>query len=112
MMIELFPSYPLEAFFDAEQQEGQPAPNPTMMATLTKANLIFGRDVTTGSQFLVFGRELLQAIVQSGEIRPVSGLVIEIGKEGGPPELESLCELVRAVKGRDDYQVGETFMEE
>ena len=115
-MTDQFPRFPLQAFFAPEQAPGQTPeqldPNPAMLPTLTGANLIFGRDVTTGTQFLVFGRELLHAIVRSGTARPVSGLVIEIDHGEESDDLEKLCALMRAVKGHDDYQEGETFSEE
>jgi hypothetical protein len=100
-MSDQIPSFPLEAFFAAEQRPGQLDANQALLPTLDKAEVIFGRDVTTSNQFIVFGCSLLQEIA-AGKTRPVNVLVIEIDQD--TPELEKLCALMRIVKGRDDYK--------
>ena len=110
-MIEQFPRFPLAAFFAAHEPAERPDPNPAMFPTLTEADLIFGVDVSTGSQFLVFGRELLQTIARGGMIRAVKGIVVEIDQDKPYGELERLCALVQVIKGHDDYSPSETIEE-
>jgi hypothetical protein len=110
-MIELFPCFPLADFFAAHEPDQIPNPNPAMLPTLTEADLIFGRDLSTGSQFLVFGRELLRAIANAGMTQPVKGIVIEIDESKLFGALERLCALVQVVKGHDDYLPSETIQE-
>jgi hypothetical protein len=107
-----FPKYPLEALFASEQQPGRLDPTPRMLPILQGADVIFGRDVMSSNQFLVFGRDLLQSIVRSGMARPVKGLVIEIDQGRDSDELEKLISVIRIVKGHDDYQASETFSED
>jgi hypothetical protein len=108
-MIDQFPKYPLGAFVASGQESGRPDPNPTMLPALQTADVIFGRDVKIGSTFLVFGRDVLHAIVNSGAARPVKGLVIDIDQGKDSDELEKLIAMIRVVKGRDDYQASETI---
>jgi len=109
-MIEHFPRFPLAAFLAPEPQD-ELTPNPEMLTTLTAANLVFGTDVATNSHFLVFGRDLLLAMADTGTARPVKGLVIEIDQRKEADELGKLCHLLQIVKGRHDFQESETIVD-
>jgi len=109
-MIEHFPRFPLAAFLAPEPQD-ELTPNPEMLTTLTAANLVFGTDVATNSHFLVFGRDLLLAMADTGTARPVKGLVIEIDQRKEADELGKLCRLLQIVKGRHDFQESETIVD-
>lgn len=110
-MIEQFPRYSLDVFFAAHEPTERPDPNPAMFPTLTEAELIFGVDLSTGSQFLVYGRELLQTIARGGMVRAVKGIVVEIDQDKPYGELERLCALVQVIKGHDDFSPSETIEE-
>jgi len=69
---------------------------------LHSAELIFGVDVMSQRQFLVYGRDALQEIVTSGKAHPMQVLMIGLDQESD--ELEKLIALVRVIKGKDDYK--------
>jgi hypothetical protein len=106
-MIELFPRFPLADFFEGHEPDEIPTPNPAMLPLLTSAELIFCRELSTGGQFLVFGRELLRTIANIGLTRPVKGVVVEIDQSQLIGALERLLALVQTIKGHDDYRPGE-----
>jgi len=108
-MIDQFPKHPLSAFIASVQEPGRLDPNPTMLPTLQTADVIFGHDVTIGTTFLVFGRDVLHAIVNSGMARPIRGLVIDIDQGKDSEELGKLIAMIRVVKGRDEYIASETI---
>ncbi len=80
---------------------GQIDPNTTMLPKLREANIVIGRDVVSGKEFVVYGRDVLTEIAHGGspEQRP---LCIEIDPETN--ELDVLLAMVRVAKGRDDYR--------
>jgi hypothetical protein len=96
---------PLESFFAAENQPGEMRPNPAMTATLNAAQVIFGIDVMTRNEFLVYGRKALEKIQRTGKSKPLAVLYIEVDQEGD--ELEKLCAMVEVVKGRCDYRASQ-----
>lgn len=74
-----------------------------MLPDLKRANVIFGRDVETRNEFLVFGRTLLKRIAK-GKVRKsrVALLVIELNQ--ATDELEMLCAMLNVHKGHNDYE--------
>jgi len=99
------PSYHLEAFFAPEQTDGWLNPNPDLLPALHEAEVIFGRDTSTCNLFIVFGRDVLTAIINSGLSRSVKTLITEIDQDEASDDLEKLLALMHVVKGCDDYQV-------
>ena len=108
-MIDQFPKHPLAAFIASGQEPGRLDPNPTMLPMLQAADVICGHDVTLGSTFLVFGRDVLHAIINSGMARQIRGLVINIDQGKDSEELDKLIAMIRVVKGRDEYIASETI---
>lgn len=90
---------PIEAIFD----EGGFGPNMELdpRASLELADVIFGRDVMTQHQFLLYGREALERIVESGDTEPLAALHIELDQDS--EELEKIIALIEVMKGRHDY---------
>ncbi len=91
---------PINALFD----ESGVRPNPSGVdyrPMLHQAEVIFGVDHMSGRQFLVYGRALLESIVESGVTRSLYTLRIGIDQE--TKELEQLLALMQVIKGKHDY---------
>jgi hypothetical protein len=71
---------------------------------LAHAQVIFGVDVMSQREFLVYGRKVLEQIVKSGKAQTLSVIYVALDQE--TDELEKLLALVNVVKGHDDYQAG------
>jgi hypothetical protein len=93
---------PINALFDETRTKPNLAADPRRM--LHKADIVFGVDIMSGREFLVYGRETLQRIVQTNTTEECT--VIKIGIDQETEELELLAALMRVVKGRDDYEPG------
>lgn len=95
------PGHPLTAFLES-QATGVAAPTESAVATLHDADVILGRDIISGQEFVVFGRDTLQQVA-SGEdaAEGYNILSIEIDRESG--QLPLLLDLVRSARGRHDY---------
>ncbi|MCH5373312.1 MAG: hypothetical protein JJ992_05010, partial [Planctomycetes bacterium] len=70
---------------------------------LSDAEVILAVDWTTHQEFLIFGRETLQRIVDRDS--PDARHVMYVGVDRNAGDLERLCALVKEVKGRCDYQI-------
>ena len=91
---------PIEAFFGPN---GPGDPNPDMnYQGLAEADVIFGVDVMSGNAFPVYGRDILEEIVATGEARGCR--ILKIGIDQETDELEKLCALVQAYRGKHEYQ--------
>jgi hypothetical protein len=92
---------PIEALFGE-------APMPSLPADprddLADADVVVAVDVMSQREVLVYGRETLQGVVDRGAARSLQ--VMYIGLDLDTDELKRLCDLVRIVKGRCDYQPG------
>jgi hypothetical protein len=71
---------------------------------LAAAEVVLGVEVPTGGEFLVYGRQALQEVSQSGEVGVLRVLRVELALEGD--NLERLVGMVIATKGRHDFQPG------
>jgi hypothetical protein len=69
---------------------------------LKDAEVIFGVDVMTRDQFLLYGRPTLKRISEGGESRSVKVMRIELDQDSD--DLERILALMEVVKGRHDYQ--------
>src|SRR5688572_6977358 len=68
---------------------------------LAVADLIFGVDVMSEKQFLVFGRLSLEDLIGTGESHILR--VVNVGLNHDAPEIERLLSLVQDIKGHHDY---------
>jgi hypothetical protein len=91
---------PIDALFDSSGVKLNPDCDPR--PALQQAQLILGVDVTTGREFLVYGRKTLEKIIRTGKGRQVRTLKVSLDQE--TDELERLLALVTVVKGRHDYE--------
>jgi hypothetical protein len=93
---------PIDALFASDGI----SPNPELDAAkmLSEAQVIIGRDVMTGHEFLLFGRDRLARIARTGVEQAAVVLKIELDQE--TDELEKLIALVEFIKGKHDYPGG------
>lgn len=101
---------PVNALFSADDARLNPEQADEIRSWLHEADLIFGTDVMSGHEFIVYGRDLVQRIAQGtppGE--DVRILNIAVDQEEESDDLERLIALVVTVKGRHDYiAIGES----
>lgn len=91
---------PIHALFDKSGHA--PNLNADPRQVLHESSVIFGIDVMTRNEFLVFGRTTLERMAATATSEPVRVLRIEIDQ--ATEELEQLLALMRTVKGRHDYE--------
>src|SRR4051794_20883002 len=96
------PTVPIAALFDNEGPRPNPACADEGREVLRGADVIFGVDVMSQEQFVVYGRAALEGVVSSGVPGPQVVLRVELDQE--TEELERLIALVRVVKGHDGYE--------
>lgn len=68
---------------------------------LADADLIFGVDVVSGKQFILFGRLSLEKLVLTGQSNTLG--VVNVGLDQESMEIEKLATLVQDIKGHHDY---------
>jgi len=78
---------------------------PEVRETLKHADVIFGVDVDSEREFVVYGKEVLQRIVASNEGKMLRVARVELDQD--THELEYLLAAVRVLRGHDDYQDAE-----
>lgn len=89
---------PIEALFG----EGRdPNAEVEYRRLLAVADLIFGVDVKSGKQSIVFGRLPLEELVRTGQSNILG--VVNVGLDQETMELEKLATLVQDIKGHHDY---------
>ena len=76
--------------------------SPGFIGKVQEADLVIGKDEASGHEFVVFGRSILEAIVDENHMAKVCPLVVPILQ--ATDELEALVAAVRAAKGYDDYE--------
>ena len=69
---------PIDALFDEANGPNTERDPRDLMA---KVQLIFGRDVMTRHEFLVFGKDALEQCVKTGKSLVLGGVMIELDKE-------------------------------
>jgi hypothetical protein len=68
---------------------------------LSDADLIFGVDLMSGKQFILFGRISLEELVRNGQSNLLG--VVNVGFDHETTEIEKLATLVQDIKGHHDY---------
>ena len=68
---------------------------------LAVADLIFGVDVMSGKQFILFGRMSLEELVLTVQSNTLG--VVNVGLDQERMEIEKLATLVQDIKGHHDY---------
>jgi hypothetical protein len=75
---------------------------PEYREELRKADVVFGVDVNTQREFLVYGRATLEQIVTSGQGEHLRVARVELDQETN--ELEFLLAVIQTLRGHHDYQ--------
>jgi hypothetical protein len=68
---------------------------------LADADLIFGVDITSGRQFILFGRLSLEELVRNGQSNTL--IVMNVGLDQETMELDKVAAMVQDIKGSHDY---------
>src|SRR5262249_18735718 len=89
------PAVPIRALFDEAGVRPNLSADPRR--ALHDAEMIFGVDVASGNEFIIYGREALARIALGRVARPVR--VLRVSLDQATEELEQLIALVRVVKG-------------
>jgi hypothetical protein len=89
---------PIEALLGAERNHVEDVENRRLLAI---ADLIFGVDLKSGKQSLIFGRSALEELVRFGKSDILR--VVNVGIDQETEELEKLAALVQDIKGYHDY---------
>jgi len=89
---------PIEALFGEGRDPDAEVESRRLLAV---ADLIFGVDVMSGKQSLMFGRSSLKELVRTGQSNILS--VVNVGLDQDAMEIEKLATLVERIKGYHDY---------
>jgi hypothetical protein len=90
---------PIDALFDDKY-----GPNQDIKARelIRSADVIFGIDVMTRNEFLLYGRKKLRKIAKTGKAKNLACMAIELDQDSD--ELEKMVALIKAVFGVVDYR--------
>lgn len=97
---------PINAFFDSTGTRPNDSADFDVRQTLLDAEVILGRDVMSGDEFILFGRETVLRIASGSEPEGARTLRIELDRgdlANGSEDLARAIALVEAVKGSHDY---------
>jgi hypothetical protein len=98
LVLEYQDIIPSEALFGEGRDANAEAEYRQLLAV---ADLIFGVDVLSGKQSIVFGRLSLEELVRTGQSNILG--VVNIGLDRDTLEMEKLATLVQDIKGHHDY---------
>src|SRR5262249_50228524 len=96
------PAVPIHALLDESGVRPNLCADPRR--ALHDAEVIFGVDVASGNEVIVYGRQVLERIALGRGARAVGVLRVSLDQATG--EVEQLIALVGVVKGRDAYRAG------
>lgn len=94
---------PLNAFFDSTDTRPNEDADFDIRQTLAEAEVIIGRDVMTGNEFILYGRDTIQRVANNLEEEGAPVLCIALDQGAESDDLERVIVLISAVKGRHDY---------
>ena len=97
---EKSPAIPINALFDTSGIAPNLEDDPRQ--TLNDAEVIFGIDVMSRHEFILYGRKTLERIAKGKKARAVNVMRIELDQDSD--DLERIVALVVVVKGFHDYQ--------
>lgn len=94
---------PINALFDSTDTGPNEAAGFDVLQTLREAEVIVGRDVMTGNEFILFGRTAIQQIASGSAPEGVPVLCIALDQGPESDDLDRITGLISAIKGRHDY---------
>ena len=95
---------PINALFDASGTRPNEAAHFDVRKTLQAADVIIGRDVMTGHEFILYGRDTVERIATGEEPEGAGVIVISLDQDEKSDDLERIIMLVEGIKGRHDYK--------
>jgi hypothetical protein len=107
----MFPGGPIvqiDALFDESGVEPNMAADPR--PTLAVVDIVTGIDRMRQCEFLVYGRDALKRIIETGKTEALEVMRVELDQE--TDDLERLCALMMVVKGRCDYMSTEDMIKQ
>jgi hypothetical protein len=94
---------PIDALFDLTGSRPNTDANFDVRKTLRAADVIVGRDVMTGHEFILYGRDAVERISASGDDSEDAGVIV-ISLDHESDDLQRIIAVVKMVKGRHDYR--------
>jgi len=98
------PAVPLEALFDEDGSCPNENAGFDVRQVLNTAKVILGRDVMTGREFILFGRETVERVASGQEPEGAELLVVSLDDDERSNDLQRILALVEAIKGHHDYR--------
>ena len=87
---------PLAALLGADMEI-----NPTTKGLVLAADLIIGVDATSQQEYVVYGKAALKRIAETGQAEDLH--VLRVAIDDQTEDLDKLCGLIMALKGRYDF---------
>ena len=95
---------PIDVFFDSKGTGPNMETGLDALQSLNVAEVVIGRDVMTGHEFILYGRDAVNRIATGEELEDVPIVFIALDYDKESDELERVIELIRTMKGRHDYE--------
>jgi hypothetical protein len=95
---------PIDALFDLSGEGLNESAGIDVRGALEAAKVILGRDVMTGHEFILFGRETIERIASGAE--PAGAVTLRVALDHDPRsgDIGRITTLIAAVKGRHEYR--------
>lgn len=97
-------SIPINALFDLSGTKPNEAAGFDVRQTLDEAEVILARDVMSGDEFILFGRDVIRQIASGDRPEGAPTLMVELDRGPGSDDLERILGLIESFKGRHDYR--------
>jgi len=95
---------PIEALFDVDGSCPNESAGFDVRGVLNTAKVIIGRDVMSGREFILFGRDVIERVATGQEPEGAEMLVVALDDDGRSDDLKRIITLVETIKGRHDYR--------
>jgi hypothetical protein len=96
---------PINALFDSTGRRPNKYAAFNVRKTLQAADVIIGRDVMTGREFILYGRDAVERIAGTRDDSENADVIaISLDRDPKSDDLERIIALVKIVKGRHDYR--------
>jgi len=98
------PAVSIEALFDVDGSCPNESAGFDVRRVLNTAKVILGRDVMTGREFILFGRDTVERVASGEEPEGAELLVVALDDDERSNDLQRILALVETIKGRHDYR--------
>jgi hypothetical protein len=100
------PGLPFNRFVAARRPDGSLTFDQTALPAIRDADVVIGRNLASGHEFIVFGREILQRLAAIKAPERHKFVVVEVDPNQDGDQTSALVALVTALKGRNDFRPG------